>query len=435
MLLEGLVIPVSFDTGLLLQGIDLIKDTVAGAVEATFDWANELDSIQDIMGNNADAAADWNFVLKKSGVQTSALTSAMTIFEKGLRKADGSLDTIGKSLESYGISLTSANGHVKDQDELLRSVSERYMQFGTQQERVNFLTEVFGRSGAGLVDFFDTLAAEGGIDAVTQKVQDFGLAIDPARYEQFQRNLEEIKMAGLGLQVAFTEKLMPTLEGLLQWGSQFMQADWSGKMQMIADQLSQFSLPDITQKFRDWVAGVDWFSLSTDFADGMNKVPWAEITKQVIDSSVNIMEAIIDLVERTNWSALGEAFRNAMTGVIRDGIGKALVEAWIPAAEAFWRMVDRLIADFKHKMDSLSDLVDFSTTSTMHPGGSKRASGGSAGGMTWVGERGPELVNLPGGSFVNNAAQSAAMQQIDYEQMGQAVARHLVPALQVAGIG
>lgn len=64
-----------------------------------------------------------------------------------------------------------------------------------------------------------------------------------------------------------------------------------------------------------------------------------------------------------------------------------------------------------------------------------RASGGSAGGLTWVGERGPELLNLPGGSYVNNAQQSQAMQQIDYEQMGQAVARHLVPALQVAGIG
>jgi hypothetical protein len=33
---------------------------------------------------------------------------------------------------------------------------------------------------------------------------------------------------------------------------------------------------------------------------------------------------------------------------------------------------------------------------------SKKALGGYASGMTLVGENGPELVNLPGGSYVNN---------------------------------
>jgi hypothetical protein len=38
-----------------------------------------------------------------------------------------------------------------------------------------------------------------------------------------------------------------------------------------------------------------------------------------------------------------------------------------------------------------------------------RAGGGSASGLTWVGEQGPELVNLPSGSYVNTASQSKAM--------------------------
>ena len=38
-----------------------------------------------------------------------------------------------------------------------------------------------------------------------------------------------------------------------------------------------------------------------------------------------------------------------------------------------------------------------------------RAGGGPAGGLTWVGEQGPELVNLPQGSHVYTAAQSARM--------------------------
>ena len=50
------------------------------------------------------------------------------------------------------------------------------------------------------------------------------------------------------------------------------------------------------------------------------------------------------------------------------------------------------------------------------------ATGGSRSGLTWVGEFGPELVNLPSGSWVNTAGQSRQMvaaggaQQIFYMQ-------------------
>ena len=39
----------------------------------------------------------------------------------------------------------------------------------------------------------------------------------------------------------------------------------------------------------------------------------------------------------------------------------------------------------------------------------KRATGGAASGLTWVGERGPELVNLPRGSYVNSNSTSRRM--------------------------
>lgn len=44
-----------------------------------------------------------------------------------------------------------------------------------------------------------------------------------------------------------------------------------------------------------------------------------------------------------------------------------------------------------------------------HPDSRARGGRSTFGGMTWVGEKGPELVNLPSGSYVHTAAQSAAM--------------------------
>jgi hypothetical protein len=39
----------------------------------------------------------------------------------------------------------------------------------------------------------------------------------------------------------------------------------------------------------------------------------------------------------------------------------------------------------------------------------RRAAGGAASGRTWVGEQGPELLDLPSGSFVHSNAQSKQM--------------------------
>lgn len=220
--LEKLVLPLeiadkAFNVGVgaAVAGVTALVGAMGLAIKSTFDWAGELDSIQDIIGATNKEAAAFNFTLRKSGTSTETFNSSLTIMSKGLVKADGQLDTIGKSLASWGINVKNSNGGLKTQSQLIGDISQKYNSFATQQERVNFLTEVFGRGGAQMIDFFDTLATDGGIDAVTQKVEKMGLVIDPGRYEQFTRNLEEIKLAGLGLAVSFTEKLMPVFEQLM----------------------------------------------------------------------------------------------------------------------------------------------------------------------------------------------------------------------------
>lgn len=201
----------------LIAGVAALGAGIKKMVDVTFEWAGEMDSIQDIVGGTSEEAAALNFVLHKSGVETEKFTAGMVILEKGLVDANGELDTSGKKLAQFGINVLDANGKVKDQAQLIKEISNKYNSFSTQQERVNFLTEVFGKSGAGLIDVFDTLASEGGLDATTDKVKKFGLAIEPAKYEKFQRNLEEIKLAGLGLAITVVDNLMPAVEGFTDW--------------------------------------------------------------------------------------------------------------------------------------------------------------------------------------------------------------------------
>jgi hypothetical protein len=208
-----------FKAGLVsaAAGVTALVAGMTVAIKATFDWAEDLDSLGDVMDGSKIKLAALAFVARKSGVGVDTLAKANVLLEKGLLKSNGQLDVTGKKLKEYGINVKDANGHVKDSVQLTDEISKKYAELSTQTERVNFLTEIYGKNGAALVDFYDTLAKEGGIDAVTKKVKAFGLAIDPDRYEQFNRNLEELKLIGLGLAVQFTEKVMPVLERFLGW--------------------------------------------------------------------------------------------------------------------------------------------------------------------------------------------------------------------------
>lgn len=328
MQLEKLELPLSvassaFNAGIAgaLAGVTALVGAVGLAVNATFKWADDLDSLGDVMGGTNDELAALNFIARKSGVSVDTLAKGTVILEKGLVDAKGKLDTTGKALKAWGINVFDANGNLKDQTMLLGDVAKKYSTFATQQEKVNFLTEVFGKSGAGLVDFFDTLAAEGGIDKVTQKVKDFGLAIDPGRYEQFNRNLEEMKLMGLGLAVGFTEKLMPVFEAVSEWvftkgipafksfGSQISKAFQGGGLLGVADLLL------------DAFDKIDWGEISQNVIDGINSIDWAQAGMDFSALVTRISQSIGEAFGEVDWLALGNSLASGLNNFVAGMFG------------------------------------------------------------------------------------------------------------------
>lgn len=214
----------------VIAGITGVAIAIAGiakvsldAFNNTKDWALQLDSIQDVMGVSNEKAATYAFVAKKAGVNIESLTNAQTILAKQLVDAKGELDTTGKALKEWGVNVLDANGKLKDQATITDEIAKKYSELGSQTERVAFLNDAFGRSGADLIDFFDTLAADGGVDAVTEKVKKLGLALDPAKFEEFQRSQEELKLTWLGLQATLGQALLPAAQNLLNKFLEFAQ--------------------------------------------------------------------------------------------------------------------------------------------------------------------------------------------------------------------
>lgn len=342
--LETLVLPLeiasnAFNTGIkaATAGVAALVGAMGVAVKATFDWAQELDSIQDIIGGTNAEAAALNFTLRKSGVDTAKFTSGVTIMSKGLVKADGTLDTVGRDLKDFGINVLDANGAVKEQNKLIAEISNKYNSFSTQQERVNFLTKTFGRSGAELLDFFDTLAAEGGIDAATSKVERLGLVIDPGRYEQFTRSLEELKLVGLGLAVGFTEKVMPAFERFLEIiTGEGTLGQKIGTLAANADAYIGNFIGNVGDSVNAWVERGGPQELSSKLISWIENIGTGENQSRIVTAAQYLVTAIGNALSSVDWAGVGLAIDTKITEAI-NGID------WTGAGDTFGGWIDTFL--------------------------------------------------------------------------------------------
>jgi hypothetical protein len=463
MILEKLVIPIGFDTGLLMEGIRAIEGLITGAIDRTRDWADEMDTLGEVTGLSDDKLAAWAYVAKKAGVEIETLSSATVIMVKGLLDSKGELSTTGKALEDFGVNVLDVGGKVRDQSDLMNDISKKYAEFGTQTERIDFLTNVFGRSGAKLVDYFETMAQEGGIDKVKDKVGQLGLVLDSAAYEDFQRNLNEVQVTITGLANAFTGPLLPGAEKLLQTFVTWLQQPW------IADGIAYIG-EEFAALAKYFALGIEtgnwfWFFEEIKKITGVDLQPIVAEFQKVADWVTNVgipaFLSFIDSVKtgfadfqnsssfetsmiKKHWQelldAIGERFR-----LIFGGEGKQLIIDWKAIGITALQLIDLTIIGitktwefFNNGLEKtiglFKDIKDsFSTTSVYVPpgtysapesGGSGapfRASGGSASGLTWVGDKGVELVDAPSGSQVYNNQASASM-GFDYYKLAAILA-------------
>jgi hypothetical protein len=442
MLLEKLVIPIGFDTGMLMAGIDAITGLITGAVDRTREWTEGMDALGDVTGMSEDKLAAWSFVAKKAGVEISDLSSATTIMVKGLLDSEGELSSTGKALQDFGIDIKDANGNVRDQSALMDDIGKKYAEFGTQTERVDFLTNIFGRSGAKLVDVFDTMANEGGIDQVKKKVEALGLVLDPTQYEEFQRNLNEVDLTFTGLANAFTGPLLPGATSLLETFTKWVQSPWVAEgIAAIGEKLGTLA-SDIAVGLEtgNWDAffasikeftGFDLAAITTNFAEfqaasqtetAAIKEHWNQLLT-AISERLNMVFGTEGINLIIDWKQIGITALQAVD-IILFGLTKT------------WEFFNGVLQRTSELLSVISGKSSVSAPAgyTAYPGygqafssssgsGSppRRASGGPAGGLTWVGERGAELVNLPGGSQVNNAQASASM-GFDYYKLASILA-------------
>lgn len=165
----------------------------------------------------------------------------------------------------------------------------------------------------------------------------------------------------------------------------------------------------------------------SDAAAGLQEI-W-EIGGLVKDIALEVIEILFPASKRESETFLGgvKGLLNDVKRWLQDKDNRAKIQGWIKSVQDFGDKVAgtaQKIIDMIDRFDRWASKVDaiiarirgFSAGLSLsgfpgfaHGGITGAASGGARGGLTWVGEQGPELVQLPFGSMVHPAGTSRAM--------------------------
>ncbi len=210
--------------GVGVAGITAVTTAAIGSIAAFNSWADELDSLGDVLGTSADESAALAVAIKGVGGDVEGITGQMAKLTQGLIANNGKLGPAGELATKMGIAFKGANGQLLPTTTILENVANKIAAMPDGLEKTAALTDLFGKSGKDLSDTMNALA-NGGLENARKKAEALGLAIGDEGVNksiEFGKSVETLKMTLEGIAVSIGSVIMPVLVPLIQ---QF--AEWA----------------------------------------------------------------------------------------------------------------------------------------------------------------------------------------------------------------
>lgn len=348
---------------------------VAGAFGVTIeDFNASIAAISPLFQSGSDAGTSFKTLLQRlvpvSGPAADAMAELGLITEDGTNKffdATGKMKSMG---EIAGVLQTALAGLSDEQ-----KIAALTTAFGTDAQRA-----AIAMANIGQASFANLKATIGKTDAEEQAKRRMDTLA--GSWDIF-RGIIDANVIALG------EKFLPVARRLIDWAS-----EWLTKHQPKIDAAFE-TFGVFLNDLADGFTGAN--TAGTTFANQLGNV----IREQFAKIGEFLGKTALSLDGLSDW------FNRNKTNIV-DGAGR-IADSFMKIAGAiqkiaeFWEKLRGFDAWASRYLNAAGGPNDFFNRLF------GRAGGGPASGMTLVGERGPELVNLPVGSYVNSNAASQNM--------------------------
>jgi hypothetical protein len=345
--------------------------------------ATEVTNLSRTMGMTTEAYQEWDYVLKTVGSSAEAAQGDISMLaEKAQDAATGS----GEAAELFaqlGIKVKDSQGTFKSQSELFDEVITKLSRMKDETERNAIASKLLGSTGEKIIPLLDKGAA--GLEEAKKMAHEFGVVMDEetlAALNDVTLAVNNFDAAGEGLKNTIAKGMVPSVENLTQKG-----ADLFVRLQEAAE---GSGILEVFGALLDVVSALEplFDVLFGTAEDGVPVLQTLALALGVLADALtivaNTIAIVIELFKQLFNLISGKGFDDSNLTRYGENIAKVFSDEG--ASARAWS------SGFGKNIGRNADGTDY------WPGG-----------LTWVGERGPELVSLPQGSRVYSAEDSRNM--------------------------
>ena len=209
--LKGAVGSVAAFTAGLVGGLLSAQAAFDGFMNAVNN-ADRLDELSARLGISTEQLSEWGYAAKLSGSDLESLTGSIQKFSKTVATAADANSRQAELFASLGISVKDAAGNLRDVEDLLPEVADRFKALDNETTETALAMELFGRSGAELLEFLNR--GSDGLSELADEARELGGVIDGETAQAaaaFKDEMDRLRVATNGYFTVVARELLPAL--------------------------------------------------------------------------------------------------------------------------------------------------------------------------------------------------------------------------------
>lgn len=378
---QTLVLAGSF-AALAAAVVEVEKALISLTIESAA-YADEILTQSTVTGLSTKALQEYQYAAELVDVSLDTLTSSQTKMIRSMDAARRGSKEQAEAFDKLGIGVQNADGTLRDAQEVFGDVIDALGAISNETERDAIAMTIFGRSARDLNPLIK--AGSDGLRELTQEAHDVGYVMGEealAALGAVDDQLQRMNRSSEALKNQIAIGMAPAVENLMKKGTDLFvrlqeAAEGSGILEVFG------ALLDVVSALEPLFDVL--FGTAEDGVPVLQTLALAlGVLADALTIVANTVAIVIELFKQLFNLISGKGFDDSNLTRYGENIAKVFSDEG--ASARAWS------GGFGRNIGRNADGTDY-----------------WRGGLTWVGERGPELVSLPQGSRVYSAEDSRGM--------------------------
>jgi hypothetical protein len=196
-------------------GIYFSASMFIGWIKSSIDAADAMYDMSQKVGIATDQLSKLAYAAKLDGVSVEDLGTSLNKLNKNIAETARGAGESKEAFKAMGISVLDSNGKIKDTDQILLEVANKFATYSDGANKAALAVAIFGKAGANMIPFLNN--GKAGIEAMGRELERLGGVIMPEaakRANEFNDNIDRLKVSFNSSAMEIGNSLLPYLKEL-----------------------------------------------------------------------------------------------------------------------------------------------------------------------------------------------------------------------------